>query len=210
MSTDTPRTDGPDASPAPHLEKARLRTGLLAARDAMSPFILSQSIAELAEWMYRLPVELAPGDTVAAYVATRREPGGIAMLDALADQGLRVILPIVPEGEPDRLQWGVYTDERELEPGRWNLLEPMGQRLDPDTLVQAELILVPAVAVDRRGVRLGRGAGYYDRTLAGMRAPIVAVVHDAEVVDAPLPEDENDVRVNLILTPGAGFTPVDG
>lgn len=171
----------------------------------MSPFILSQAISELAAWMYSLPVDLAEGDTVAAYVATRREPGGAAMLDALVDQGIRVLLPIVPEGEPQRLQWGVYRDERHLEDGRWNLLEPQGIRLDPDTLVQAKVILVPAVAVDRHGVRLGRGAGYYDRTLAGMPGQIVAVVHDAEAVDYDLPEDDNDVRVQWILTPSGGF-----
>ncbi len=191
-------------------DKNALRAQLLAARDAMSPFILSQSIGDLAEWMYALPVDLAPGDTVAAYAPTRREPGGTAMLDALVDRGLRVLLPVVPEGEPQRLQWSVYTGERTLEEGRWNLLEPQGIRLDPDTLYEAKLILVPAVAVDRRGVRLGRGAGYYDRTLAGMPGQKVAVVHDAEVVDGDLPEGEYDVRVQWILTPSGGFQAVTG
>ena len=190
-------------------DKAALRTELLAARDSMSPFVLSQAIGDLAEWMYNLPVDVAAGDTVAAYVPTRREPGGTAMLDALVDRGLRVLLPIVPEGEPQRLQWGVYRGEQSLAEGRWNLLEPRGQRLDPDTLVQAALILVPAVAVDRRGVRLGRGAGYYDRTLTDMPGQIAVVVHDAEVVDGELPEDRNDVRGQWILTPSGGFVPVE-
>ncbi|UQE75871.1 5-formyltetrahydrofolate cyclo-ligase [Gordonia sp. PP30] len=188
-------------------DKNDLRAGLLAARAAMSPFAESQAIGDLAEWMYALPVELAEGDTVAAYVATRREPGGTPMLDALADRGLRVILPIVPEGPPQRLEWGVYRGERHLGEGRWNLLEPNGMRLDPDTLVDAKLILVPAVAADRRGVRLGRGAGYYDRTLAGMPGAIVAVVHDGELVEHDLPEDPTDVRAHWILTPSRGFVP---
>lgn len=190
-------------------DKVRLRREMLAAREEMSPFIASQTIGDLALWMYQLPVDLQPGDTVAAYVATRREPGGTPMLDALVDRGLKVILPIVPEGGPDRLQWGVYEGEMQLEKGRWNLLEPMGLRLDPDTITQAKLILVPAVAVDRRGARLGRGAGYYDRTLPGLDAPIVAVVHDSEVIDGELPEEPTDVRVHWILTPSSGFTPVE-
>ena len=128
-------------------DKVRLRREMLAAREEMSPFIASQTIGDLALWMYQLPVDLQPGDTVAAYVATRREPGGTPMLDALVDRGLKVILPIVPEGGPDRLQWGVYEGEMQLEKGRWNLLEPMGLRLDPDTITQAKLILVPAVAM---------------------------------------------------------------
>ncbi|MFT3659883.1 MAG: 5-formyltetrahydrofolate cyclo-ligase [Gordonia sp. (in: high G+C Gram-positive bacteria)] len=191
-------------------DKAALRTELLAARDAMSPFILSQAIGELAVSMYALPVDVAEGDTVAAYVATSREPGGTAMLDALRDRGLRVLLPIVPPGPPQPLEWGEYRGEEHLNRGRWNLLEPRGgPRLGPDALREAKLILVPAVAVDRRGVRLGRGAGYYDRTLAGVPGTIVAVVHDAEVFDDALPEDENDVRVHWILTPTGEFEPID-
>ncbi len=189
-------------------EKAELRDTLLTQRAAMSPFLLTQSIGELAAWMYSLPIDITAGDTVAAYAATRREPGGTAMLDALIDQGIRVLLPIVPEGAPQRLQWGEYQGERHLHEGRWNLLEPQGIRLDPDTLVQAKLILVPAVAVDRRGARLGRGAGYYDRTLTGMPGQTVAVVHDAEVVDGDLPADRYDVPVQWILTPSGGFEPV--
>ncbi|MFT4088742.1 MAG: 5-formyltetrahydrofolate cyclo-ligase [Gordonia sp. (in: high G+C Gram-positive bacteria)] len=189
-------------------DKAAIRRELLAARGAMSPFVLSQSIGALAEWMYALPVDLAEGDTVAAYVATRREPGGVAMLDALLDRGLRVLLPIVPEGDPTRLQWGVYAGETELENGRWNLQEPRGHRLDPDTIFQAKLILVPAVAVDRQGNRLGRGAGYYDRTLAEVEAPIVAVVHDDELVETELPHEPTDAPVDWVLTPGDGFVRV--
>lgn len=79
-------------------QKSDMRRRVLDARAAMSPFLLAQHNAELAEWMYHLPVDLAPGDMVAAYVATRAEPGSTAMLDALLDRDLRVLLPIVPEG----------------------------------------------------------------------------------------------------------------
>lgn len=185
-----------------------MRRRVLAARAALSPFVLAQHNAELAEWMYRLPVDLEPGDIVAAYVATRAEPGGTAMLDALLDRELRVLLPIVPEGEPTRLQWGEYFGEESLSQGRWGLMEPQGYRLDPDMLHEAKLILVPAVAADRTGRRLGRGAGYYDRTLAAVSAPVVAVVHDDEFFDTGVPHDAHDVPMTWILTPGSGFVPV--
>lgn len=187
-------------------DKRALREQFLTDRAAMSPFVASQSIGDLADWMYHLPVDVAAGDTVAAYVPTRREPGGIAMLDALADQGLRVLLPVVPEGEPTALQWGEYAGERSLEEGRWNLLTPHGPRLEPEALRKAKVILVPAVAVDRRGVRLGRGAGYYDRSLAEAPGLLVAVVHDSEFVETELPESEFDVRVQAVLTPSNGFS----
>ncbi|MGB3699415.1 MAG: 5-formyltetrahydrofolate cyclo-ligase [Gordonia sp. (in: high G+C Gram-positive bacteria)] len=189
-------------------QKSDMRRRVLAARAQLSPFLLAQCNAELAEWMYRLPVDLAPGDVVAAYVATRAEPGGTAMLDALLDRGLRVILPIVPEGDPTRLQWGEYHGETSLSEGRWHLLEPLGYRLDPDTLHEAAVILVPAVAADRTGARLGRGAGYYDRTLAAVDAPVIAVVHDDELFDDGVPHEATDVPMDWVLTPGRGFVRV--
>lgn len=189
-------------------QKSDMRRRVLAARAALSPFVLAQCNAELAEWMYRLPVDLAAGDTVAAYVATRAEPGGTAMLDALLDRGLRVMVPIVPGGPPTHLQWGEYHDEASLIEGRWGLLEPHGSRLGPDALRTAKLILVPAVAADRKGTRLGRGAGYYDRTLADVDAPVVAVVHDTELLPDGVPHEPTDVPVDWVLTPGDGFVAV--
>ncbi|MGO3328025.1 5-formyltetrahydrofolate cyclo-ligase [Gordonia sp. (in: high G+C Gram-positive bacteria)] len=188
--------------------KHDLRRDVLAARASMSPFVLAQVNAELAEWLYRLPVDVEDGDVVAAYVATGSEPGSIAMLDVLVDRGLTVLLPIVPEGAPSRLQWSEYRGEIELEPRRWGLLEPIGRRLDPDAVHGAKLILVPALAADHSGARLGRGAGYYDRTLAPTAAPVAAVVHDAEFVDYDIPQGEMDVPVGWVLTPGSGFTAV--
>ena len=74
----------------------------------------------------------------------------------------------------------------------------------------AAVVLVPALAVDRHGVRLGRGAGFYDRTLslADPSAALVAVVRDDELV-AHLPAEPHDVRMTHALTPGAGLTPLD-
>ena len=186
--------------------KSALRRRILDARAGMSPFVAAQANAELARWMYALPVDVAAGDLVAAYVAVGTEPGGTAMLDALVDQGLRVVLPIVPEGGPARLQWGEYRGEIELTERRWGLAEPIGRRLDPDTIHRVRLALVPALAVDRAGARLGRGAGYYDRTLAGTDVPVAAVVYDDELLDEPIAQGSHDVPARWALTPDRGFT----
>ncbi|WP_161895544.1 5-formyltetrahydrofolate cyclo-ligase [Gordonia spumicola] len=202
-------TDG-DIRRTPPLEDAPvssskndIRADLLAARERMSPFVIAQVNAELAEWMYALPVPVAPGDTVAAYVAVGDEPGGTAMLDALGDRGLRVLLPVVPPGPPTRLLWGEYRGEDALVHGRWDLLEP-AESLGADAIGAARAILVPAIGADRSGGRLGRGAGYYDRTLTTADAPIIAVVYDDELVDR-LPQADDDVPVDWVLTPGGGF-----
>jgi 5-formyltetrahydrofolate cyclo-ligase len=102
------------------------------------------------------------------------------------------------------LDWAVY--DGALVPARFGLREPSGPRLGPAAIGSAALVVVPAVAVDRRGVRLGRGGGSYDRALARVPAGtmIVAALYDGELVDA-LPADPHDVRVTAVATP-SGLT----
>ncbi|MFD7848225.1 5-formyltetrahydrofolate cyclo-ligase, partial [Nocardia sp. NPDC059764] len=103
------------------------------------------------------------------------------------------------------LAWAEYTGTDGLHRGRFGLREPDG---DPvaDGISTASTILVPALAVDRRGVRLGRGAGYYDRSLNAARADarLIAVVRDDELVDR-LPEESHDHRMGWALTPFGGL-----
>ncbi len=170
----------------------------------MSMFVREQAAANLAEWVYSAPFRLEYDVTVAAYVPFGSEPGSPGFLDALLDRGVTVLVPVVPSGEPTALDWVRYDGASSLVRGRWGLLEPDGTRLGSDAVEAASVIFVPAYAVDRTGVRLGRGAGYYDRTLPGLTADVVAVVYDDEVVDS-LPADEHDVPVGWVLTPEAGF-----
>lgn len=190
--------------------KGVLRREALAARARTPPAVASQTDADLAAAMGSLPVDLPAGATVAAYVATDAEPGGIAMLDALVDRGFTVILPLVPAGGPAPLDWAEYRGRTELVVRRWGLLEPTGRALGGAAIERADLVLVPALGADRSGGRLGRGAGYYDRTLDTADAPVVAVVNDAEFIDSGIPQDAHDVPVAWVLTPGGGFVAVGG
>jgi len=85
----------------------------------------------------------------------------------------------------------------------FGLREPAEPWLPADAVAQAAVVLVPALAVDRAGVRLGRGAGFYDRTLplADPSARLVAVVRTDELLDS-VPEEPHDVRMTHALTPG--------
>ncbi|MBC7299420.1 MAG: 5-formyltetrahydrofolate cyclo-ligase [Nocardia sp.] len=143
-------------------------------------------------------------DVVCAYVPVRGEPGDPRMLDALRARGATVLLPVT--GEPGPLSWARYEGADSLRKARYGLLEPATEPLPPAVVAEAATILVPALAVDRRGVRLGRGAGYYDRTLgaAGAKVRIIAVVRDDELVDR-LPEEPHDRRMGWALTPGGGL-----
>ncbi|MCU1641911.1 MAG: 5-formyltetrahydrofolate cyclo-ligase [Nocardia sp.] len=147
--------------------------------------------------------QLGASEWVCAYVAVGGEPGSLAMLDVLRAGGARVLLPVT--GELGPLEWAEYTGAEGLRRGRFGLREPAGD-IVPDALASAEVILVPALAVDRRGVRLGRGAGYYDRSLGASRSDVrlVAVVRDDELVDH-LPEEPHDHRMRWALTPFGGL-----
>ena len=101
--------------------------------------------------------------------------------------------PVVPL-RPDDLLPLVLAD-RDL---AWRRGE---RRLGPGAIAEADVVLVPALAVDRRGVRLGRGGGSYDRALIRARGLVVAVLHDGELQEQELPEEPHDVRVHAVLLP---------
>ena len=111
------------------------------------------------------------------------------------------LLPVLLED--DDLDWARY--DGELAPGRRGLLEPVGPRLGLDAIAACDLVLVPALLVDRRGNRLGKGGGSYDRALARATGLTVALLADDELVDEPLPHDAHDVPVRAVATPGNGL-----
>ncbi|HEV7906680.1 MAG TPA: 5-formyltetrahydrofolate cyclo-ligase [Pseudonocardiaceae bacterium] len=187
----------------PRDHKATERARLLALRRAVSPAVRAAEARSLA---VAAPAAVArfgvsAGQTVCAYLAVGSEPGSAVMLDGLRTAGYRVLLPVVVGAVP--LDWAEYTGADALVPGPHGLREPSGMRLGAEAIGEAALVLVPALAVDRRGVRLGKGGGHYDRSLPLSRAPLVAVVRDEEVVDA-LPAEPHDVRMTAALTPGLG------
>lgn len=175
------------------------RERLLAARGATLPQARSAAGSALARWVTSLT------GTVCAYRPVGSEPGATLLLPALLDAGCRVLLPVVVRRQP--LDWAEYTGPACLAPARYGLLEPMGPRLGPAAVTTADTVLVPALAVDRTGVRLGRGGGYYDRSLVAARGRLVAVVYDSELV-AELPREPHDVLMSAALTPTLGFTPL--
>nr|WP_056447041.1 MULTISPECIES: 5-formyltetrahydrofolate cyclo-ligase [unclassified Rhodococcus (in: high G+C Gram-positive bacteria)] len=144
------------------------------------------------------------GDTLAAYVPVGSEPGDASMLDSALAAGLRVLLPVARE--PGPLSWAEYRGPDSLVAAAYGLREPSGPTLPPETVADASIVLVPALAVDRSGGRLGRGAGFYDRTLDAVRpdAWLVGVVYDDDLVDA-LPTETHDVRMTHVLTPLSGL-----
>ncbi|MGA9873326.1 MAG: 5-formyltetrahydrofolate cyclo-ligase [Rhodococcus sp. (in: high G+C Gram-positive bacteria)] len=197
--SETPTCAAPSSTvPSPKVE---WRRSVLARRRLVAP-------AERAEDSLKLchaAADSARGTrAVAAYVPVGSEPGSLDLLDALRAVSPTVLVPIARE--PGPLHWAEYTGRRSLIAAPYGLFEPAGAVLDPESVTGCEVVFVPALAVDKRGVRLGRGAGFYDRTLdlVGPGIPIVAVVRDEELVEV-LPEEPHDRRATHALTPSHGL-----
>jgi 5-formyltetrahydrofolate cyclo-ligase len=145
---------------------------------------------------------------VCAYVPVGTEPGSLALLDALLDIGHDVLLPVIPLNPQSSaaMGWGFYRGPDSLTEGPYRLRQPKGPLLGASAVSSAPVVLVPALAVDQHGVRLGRGAGWYDRTLPLARADaaLIAVVRDTELVSR-LPSEPHDVLMTCILTPVGGL-----
>ncbi len=138
---------------------------------------------------------------VCAYVPIGREPGGSTLVAALVAEGHDVLLPVVPRLRGP-LEWARF--DGTFARGPLGLREPAGPRLGVDAISMAGLVLVPGLAADQDGVRLGRGAGYYDWTLPRAHAPLVILLYDNELVDR-LPAEPHDHRVTAALLPRAGL-----
>lgn len=185
--------------------KSEMRAQVLRARRTVTPEVHEREAAALTAHLAGIA---APGATVCAYVPTGSEPGSPAMLDEVLARGARVLLPVARHdeaGAPTPLRWGVYRPGR-LVDAQFGLREPAPPWLPADAVADAAVVVVPALAVDRCGVRLGRGAGFYDRSLgrADPAALLVAVVRDEEFVER-VPAEGHDVPMTHALTPGCGL-----
>ncbi|MFE6745001.1 5-formyltetrahydrofolate cyclo-ligase [Kitasatospora purpeofusca] len=200
-----------------HNEKGALRTRLLSERRALPAEDRERAAEALAGHAGALAAAALPAGetgaagtagtgaaaTVAAYVSVGTEPGTRPLLDALRARGLRVLLPVLLADND--LDWAEYTGAAALAPAGRGLLEPVGGRLGPEAVTGAGLVLLPGLAVDRRGLRLGRGGGSYDRVLArleraGARPVLAVLLYEHELLER-VPAEPHDRPVDLAVTP---------
>jgi 5-formyltetrahydrofolate cyclo-ligase len=182
--------------------KAELRTRLLEARRALTAGERQEAgtalVQRVRDWAL-----LASAGTVAAYASMGTEPGTHELINALRADGTRVLLPVL-QADND-LDWADYAGPGTLERTSRGLLEPAGKRLGPLAVTQAHAVLLPGLAVDARGVRLGRGGGSYDRVLERLAAArthpaLVVLLYTHEVVDT-VPREPHDHLVDAAVTP---------
>jgi len=158
---------------------------------------------QLRDLLLGLP-EMQMAGAVAAYVSVGTEPDSRGLIFALWKRGTYVLLPVLqPDGE---LDWASYEGPSSLAPGPRGLLEPTEPRRGVTAITSADLVVVPALAVDRAGRRLGRGGGSYDRALARVGPSIltVALLYDGELAEE-VPAGSRDQPVRAAALPGEGI-----
>ena len=176
--------------------KAELRREALARRDALPPAERAQAAEAVAARAF--PVPLKSQSIVSGFMPMKSEINPLPLMRKLAAAGARLALPVMAgRGQPLIMRaWGVGEP---LAAGVWGIREPQPSA----AVVAPDILLVPLLAFDRAGHRIGYGAGYYDMTIAALRArqAVVAVgLAFAAQEIAAVPATPHDAPLDLVLT----------
>lgn len=177
------------------LAKSNLRQIAIARRDALPAVQRAGAATAIAA---RFPLTVEPGTVVSGYMPMKSELDPVPLMCKLVEAGAKLALPVVvARGTP--LIFRGWTLGDTLVAGVWGTRVPRSQAPE----IEPDILLVPLLAFDRSGYRLGYGAGYYDLTIAALRArkPVVAVgiAFAAQEIDA-VPTTPRDARLDLVLT----------
>lgn len=144
-------------------------------------------------------LKVSPGAIVSGFAAIRDEMNPADLLLWLHAEGFRLALPVMV-GKAQALVMRAWTPGDAMEAAAWGIAEPMADKPE----VEPDVVLVPLLAFDANGYRLGYGGGFYDRTLAKLRAKkkvvAVGIGYDEQKVDA-VPVESYDQRLDWVLTP---------
>jgi 5-formyltetrahydrofolate cyclo-ligase len=177
--------------------KADVRARALATRRAMTPDARARAAGAITRTVLGLP-EITVAGSVAAYLSFGTEPATQHLVDELRSAGVRVIVPVL-RSDLD-LDWTEYGDNSADAHTAGRPWEP--PLLGLEAVADVDVVLVPALAVDGRGVRLGRGGGSYDRALARVSAArqVLALLYDGEC-PVVVPVQAHDRPVTGAVTP---------
>ena len=179
-------------------EKRALRADLRERRRTTPAAERAAAAAAITQQLVQLVSDLG-SRSIAAYLSTPDEPGTREFLSWACERGIRVLLPV--SRDDGLLDWAPY-DGNDEDVDLLGMPTPTSELLGPIAINSVDLILVPAAAVDRNGMRMGWGLGYFDKTLGSMEncPPVYAVIFDHELVDA-VPTERHDQPVDGVVTP---------
>jgi 5-formyltetrahydrofolate cyclo-ligase len=182
-----------------HKEKSALRAHMKAWRASLDAAEMGRAGSALASHGLGFLPSMAPGSVVSGFAPMPDEVRIWPLLRRLADSGISLALPVM-QGKARPLLFRAWRLGDPMDKGVWDIPEPKADKseLEPD------ILLVPLLAFDRQGWRLGYGGGFYDRTLSGLRSrkavTAVGLGYDQQQVDA-VPHLAYDQRLDWVLTP---------
>lgn len=184
--------------------KRAMRADLRERRQTLSQTARDAAARGLHEQLNKLVADVG-ARSVSCFLSTTTEPGTREFVADAVARGIRVLLPITRTD--GLLDWSVATPDGDIAEGMYGLPEPVGELLGPIAVNDVDLLIIPAAAVDRTGMRLGWGRGFFDKTLGSMERcpPVYAVVYDSELVDE-VPQDVHDQPVTGVVTPTRTIT----
>lgn len=179
-----------------HQTKDDLREQARLHRDRLPPDI---DAPEEAAKIFHKSVNVTPGQVVAGYWPKGKEFDVRYILDDLLQAGVHCVLPVVEKGNRV-MRFALWDASTAMVKGAYDIMEP-----DSRDFVDPDIVLVPFLAFDRKGYRLGYGGGYYDATLADLRArkeiTAIGVGYAEQAVLFNLPVDGYDQKLDMIITP---------
>lgn len=185
----------PDAAES---QKRALRAQIRERRRIRTSTERASASAAITQHLIDLASDLK-AQSISAYLSLPDEPGTRDFVAWACDQDIRVLLPV--SREDGLLDWAPY-DGGDEELDILGLPKPATELLGPIAINDVDLIVIPAAAVDRTGMRMGWGRGYFDKTLGSMEKcpPVYAVIFVDELVDS-VPRERHDQPVNGVVTP---------
>ena len=182
-------------------EKARLRAEMTARRDAMPAEERRRAAAILADRLAALP-QYAAARSVLATMSIGSEWSTLPFIERARGDGKAIVLPRITSSKPRRLELHAVGDlSTDLVPGVWDIPEPDPARCPAVALPEVDFAVIPALAADRGGYRLGYGAGYFDKLLAGRSSrPFCVTALPSAFVLERIPHESHDVAVDLVMS----------
>jgi 5-formyltetrahydrofolate cyclo-ligase len=177
-------------------QKKTIRRDAVARRDALPAAERAAAAETIARRMF--PLAIAPGVIVSGFSPLKSEINPVPLLRRLSDGGAGLALPVVAgKGKPLIMRAWAFGEP--VDSGVWGIREPKPEAPE----VAPDILLVPLLAFDRSGNRVGYGAGYYDMTIAKLRAlksvTAVGIAFAAQEI-ASVPVTPRDARLDLVLT----------
>ncbi|MBC2682034.1 5-formyltetrahydrofolate cyclo-ligase [Corynebacterium anserum] len=201
-------SDVSNNTPELSAQKRHTRAAIRAARASLPDSLRRQNDAQIQQTI-REEICKRHARIVAAYFPMKNEPGGHTLIATLTQLDLQVILPRVatdPEAQragktgtlAQRLEWILHDGKTRT--SSLGIEEPVGDAYF-NSLESADVVIIPALAIDHNGKRLGQGGGFYDRALAHLTSDteVWAVVDHREFIPE-VPADELDLRVTSVVT----------